>query len=92
MKQFIQRQEYNKKLWYYKDQDLIKVVTGMRRSGKSTLLEMFRLQLIDSGVPQNKIQFYNFELPENYLQKTWETLYFDIKAKLQPDSNNYIYF
>ncbi len=91
MKQLIQRQEYNKKLWFYKDQDLIKVVTGMRRSGKSTLLELFRLQLIDSGVPQNKIQFYNFELPENYLQKTWETLYFEIKAKLQPDSNNYIF-
>lgn len=91
MKQLIQRLEYNKKLWYYKDQDLIKVVTGMRRSGKSTLLELYRLQLIESGVSQNKIQFLNFELPENYLQKTWETLYFDIKAKLQPDSNNYIF-
>lgn len=41
MKDLIERKEYIDKLLSYKDKDIIKVVTGLRRSGKSTLLQMF---------------------------------------------------
>jgi predicted AAA+ superfamily ATPase len=91
MKQFTNRKEYISKLWSYKDKDLIKVISGLRRSGKSTLLELFRKQLLDLNIESNQIHEYNFELPENYLDKTWNDLYFEIKEKLQPDKQNYIF-
>ena len=91
MKRFIERKEYLDKLLSYKDKDIIKVITGLRRSGKSTLLELFRNRLLENGVTPEQTQFYNFELPENYLNKSWETLYFEIKSKLQANKPNYIF-
>jgi uncharacterized protein len=91
MKNLIERKEYVSKLLSYKDKDIIKVVTGLRRSGKSTLLELYRNRLLIDGVMPGQIQFYNFELPENFLNKTWDTLYFEIKSKLQPDKISYIF-
>ena len=91
MKNLIERKEYLGKLLSYKDKDIIKVITGLRRSGKSTLLELFRSRLLKNGVTLEQTQFYNFELPENYLNKTWETLYFEIKSKLQADKPNYVF-
>lgn len=91
MKNLIKRKEYLDKLLSYKDKDIIKVVTGLRRSGKSTLLELFRNGLLESRVMPEQTQFYNFELPENYLNKSWETLYFEIKSKLQANEPNYIF-
>ena len=87
----IRRKYYTDKLLSYKDQDIIKVVTGLRRSGKSTLLQMFKDDLSTSGISDTQIQFYNFELPENFLNKTWDTLYFEIKSKLQAGKMNYIF-
>lgn len=55
------REEYVKKLLQFKDKPLIKVVTGIRRCGKSTLLKLFEKKLLDSGVPANRIIFMNFE-------------------------------
>ncbi|MDR0983139.1 MAG: ATP-binding protein [Culturomica sp.] len=91
MKNVIERKEYLDKLLSYKDKDIIKVVTGLRRSGKSTLLELFRSWLLKNGITPEQTQFYNFELPENFLNKSWETLYFEIKSKLQADKANYIF-
>jgi predicted AAA+ superfamily ATPase len=61
MKAPIERLEYLNKLFDYKDLDLIKVVSGLRRSGKSTLFEIYRRKLIASGVPAKQIVFLNFE-------------------------------
>ena len=91
MKNYTNRIEYIEKLLAYKDKDLIKVVSGLRRSGKSTLLELYRELLLKQGVGKRQIQFYNFELPENYLNKTWDDIYFDIKKKLQAQKPNYIF-
>lgn len=91
MKNLTQRKEYIDKLLSYKDKDIIKVITGLRRSGKSTLLELFRTLLLNESVMPEQIQFYNFELPENFLNKQWDTLYFEIKLKLQTDKPNYIF-
>ncbi|MCE2963442.1 MAG: ATP-binding protein [Chitinophagales bacterium] len=87
----INRQEYINKLLYYKDKDLIKVVTGLRRSGKSTLLELYHTQLVALAIEKNQIQFYNFELPENFVNKNWDDIYFEIKEKLSKDDSNYIF-
>ena len=91
MNKLIERKEYLDKLLSYKDKNIIKVVTGLRRSGKSTLLDLFRNRLLGNGITPEQTQFYNFELPENYLNKSWEMLYFEIKAKLQRDKSNYIF-
>ncbi|MDR3188550.1 MAG: ATP-binding protein [Prevotellaceae bacterium] len=91
MKKVIERTEYLNKLLSYRDKGVIKVVTGLRRSGKSTLLNVFRDRLLEVGVAQEQVQFYNFELPENYLNKTWDALYFEIKSKLPPDKPSYIF-
>lgn len=85
------RREYLEKLNAFREKDLIKVVSGLRRSGKSTLLEIFKNQLTDSGINENQIQSYNFELPENYINKSWEDIYFEIKNKLILDKTNFIF-
>jgi uncharacterized protein len=85
------RKEYIDKLLSYKDKDLIKVVSGLRRSGKSTLLEIYREKLLQLGVGKKQIQFYNFELPENFVNKNWDDIYFDIKKKLQVGKRNYVF-
>ena len=57
----IKRGQYSAKLWRFKDKDLIKVVTGVRRCGKSTVLRMFRDELLASGIAGDRIAFLNFE-------------------------------
>jgi predicted AAA+ superfamily ATPase len=57
----LQRVGYVDKLFGYKDKELIKVVSGIRRCGKSTLLELFRLRLLENGVAPEQIQTVNFE-------------------------------
>jgi uncharacterized protein len=91
MDNYTNRKEYLGKLLSYKDKDLIKVVSGLRRSGKSTLLELYREHLLKQGIGKRQIQFYNFELPENYVNKTWSDIYFEIKKKMQSDKTNYVF-
>jgi len=91
MENYTNRKEYIGKLMSYKDKDLIKVVSGLRRSGKSTLLELYREALLKLDIGKRQIQFYNFELPENFVNKNWDDIYFDIKRKLQSDKPNYVF-
>lgn len=91
MSKYINRKQYINKLLSYKDKDLIKVITGLRRSGKSTLFDLYREQLYKLGIGKRQVQFYNFELPENYLNKNWDDIYFEIKNKLQVNKTNYIF-
>lgn len=91
MESYTNREEYISKLLSYKDKDLIKVVSGLRRSGKSTLLELYRERLFKAGIGKRQIQFYNFELPENFVGENWDDIYFNIKKKLQADKPNYVF-
>ncbi|GAB6013503.1 ATP-binding protein [Viscerimonas tarda] len=91
MRHWIERKDYLDKLLSYREKGMIKVVTGLRRSGKSTLLELFRNRLSQSGVSQEQIIFYDFELPESYLGKTWDSLYFEIKNQLPSEKISYIF-
>ena len=71
---------------------MIKVVTGVRRSGKSTLLEQFRERLAENGVPAARIQFYNLEdkLNKKYTLDA-DLLHDDILDALTKDAMNYIF-
>ena len=91
MQNFTNRKEYIRKLLSYKDKDLIKVVSGLRRSGKSTLLQLYRETLLKLDIGKEQIQFYDFELPENFVDKTWDVIYFEIKKKLQTNKPNYVF-
>ena len=75
----------------FKDKDLIKVVSGLRRSGKSTLLQLFQKELQKKGVGKKQIHVYNFELPENYVNKDWYAIYQEIKSHLHSQKMNYIF-
>lgn len=61
MRNYTNRKEYISKLLAYKDKDLIKVVSGLRRSGKSTLFELYRQTLLQMNVQIKQIVFLNFE-------------------------------
>ena len=71
----IYRTEYMQRLKAFKDNKIIKVVTGLRRSGKSTLLEMFRNELLEDGVRLEQIQYLNFELMKYDAIRTYKQLY-----------------
>ena len=71
----IQRETYLQKLRLLKDQNLIKVITGIRRCGKSTLLEAYRDEIIAGGVPAERIIYLSFEERENLQLTDWTSLY-----------------
>lgn len=87
----VQREDYLRKLRQLKDVDLIKIVTGVRRSGKSTLLELFRNELIENGVDSQRIITLNFEEVENEPLLDRHKLYHYIEDRLVPDRMNYIF-
>lgn len=57
----VKRAEYLNELKKWQDKDVIKVVTGIRRSGKSTLLELFQEELKENGISEDQIISLNFE-------------------------------
>lgn len=87
----IQREVYLSKLRKLKNQNVIKVITGIRRSGKSTLLEAFKIELIASGVSSGNIIYINFEERENLHFTNWTTLYDEITKTVNNDNYYYIF-
>jgi predicted AAA+ superfamily ATPase len=85
------RETYLQKLRGLRDQKLIKVVTGIRRSGKSTLLEAFKNELIESGVAKRNIVFLNFEERENIHLTNWTALYDEIIKNIKSDKKYYVF-
>jgi predicted AAA+ superfamily ATPase len=85
------RETYLQKLRELRDQKLIKVVTGIRRSGKSTLLEAFKNELIESGVAKRNIVFLNFEERENIHLTNWTALYDEIIKNIKSDKKYYVF-
>lgn len=85
------RQQYLDQLTLSKDQNVIKVVTGVRRSGKSTLLGLFQDTLREQGIADSQIQSFNFEEEKNVELRDWRKLHHRIEQKLVPDKMNYIF-
>ena len=88
----IYRTEYMNQLHSFKDNKLIKVVTGLRRSGKSTLLQMFRDELIKDGVAENQIQYINFELMKYDAVRNYKQLYELVVEHINQNKKNYLFF
>ena len=87
----IERVEYMNALKKWRDEKVIKVVTGMRRCGKSTLLEMFQKYLLASGVAGDQIISVNLEALEFEALLNYRALYQHIVNRLRPDAMNYIF-
>lgn len=81
------RKEYLERLNNLKHKKLIKIVTGIRRCGKSTVLEMFRDQLLQEGIEENQIIFLNLEEYENKELRNPDNLHKYIKERLNSKMN-----
>ncbi len=87
----IQRKEYLDLLKRWKDENVIKVITGIRRCGKSTLLALFQEDLLTQGVTVDQIISINFEELEYEDLLDYQALYGYIKARLHPEKTTYIF-
>ena len=90
--QMIERPQFLKKLIDFKDKQLIKVVTGVRRCGKSTLLHQFQNYLISTGCEKSQIIHVNFEDIDNQYLLDYKVLYSYIKERLHPTQKTYVFF
>ena len=87
----IQRKEYLDNLIALKDKQVIKVISGVRRCGKSTLFELYIDHLKRSGVEDCQIISVNLEELENAPLLDYQALYHYITSRLTPDKSNYIF-
>lgn len=87
----VRRKEYLEKLIGWKDDDVIKVVTGIRRCGKSTLLMQYQDYLKSIGIKENQIIAVNFEELEYEELCDYKKLYAYIKDRLVADKITYIF-
>lgn len=87
----INRPEYLKKLHQFKDKNVIKVIMGIRRCGKSTIFELFQKGLLENGITEDQIQSINFENMDFEHLLNYRALHEHIKSKLTTDKMNYIF-
>lgn len=87
----LKRNKYLNKLIKAKDTEFIKVITGVRRSGKSTLLKLFNEYLLKE-VDESQIMFINFEHPDTIEFQSSEKLYGYIKNNIKSESKIYFMF
>ena len=87
----VERKEYLDQLWMWKDEQQIKVVTGIRRCGKSVLLEQYQQRLLEDGVTPQQIISINFENLDYEHLKDYRELYTYLKERLCPDKMTYIF-
>ena len=87
----IERKEYLDFLVKSKDRQIIKVVSGVRRCGKSTLFEIYKDFLLENGVAKNQIISINFEDMDYEELTDYKKLYEYIKSKMIENKRNYIF-
>lgn len=87
----IDRPEYLNELIRFKDKKLIKVVTGIRRCGKSTLFELYKQYLLKNGVSSDNIISVNLESADYYDIGDFKALYKEVKNRLDPGKTNYVF-
>ncbi|MFA6984269.1 MAG: ATP-binding protein [Sedimentibacter sp.] len=87
----IPRKLYLDKLIGFKDKQLIKIITGIRRCGKSTLFEIYQQYLMRNGVEKEQIISVNFEDVDYSELKDYKKLHNYIKDKLLADKMNYVF-
>lgn len=87
----VERKEYLNRLIQWKDEQVIKVVTGIRRCGKSTLLLQYQAWLKENGISDDQIISINFEELEYEELQDYRKLYSYIKEHLCDTQNTYIF-
>ena len=87
----INRIEYLEELISFKDKKLIKIITGIRRCGKSTLLDLYKNYLLKNDINDNQIISINFEDIDFENLLDYSKLHSYIKEKLIPNKMNYIF-
>ena len=87
----IERKEYLKQLLSWKDQNIIKVLTGIRRCGKSTILKLYQEYLLNDGIDSSQIISINFEELEYEDLQDYKKLYQYIKDRLVENKMMYIF-
>ncbi len=85
------RKEFQETLLKWQDKRIIKVVTGVRRCGKSTLLQEFQKTLLAQGVTPDCIQSINLDAIENEHLYDYHELYRQITENLIPQKKNYVF-
>lgn len=89
--EIIPREDYLRWLREFRDKPIVKVVTGLRRSGKSTILDLFMRELEDSGVAARQILSINFEEMENEPYLDRHKLYERIMSAKEEGSRLYVF-
>jgi predicted AAA+ superfamily ATPase len=84
------RENYVKKIMAFTDTPFVKVLTGVRRSGKSTIMQMIMNDLRIRGIPEERIVSYRFDSME-YEGMTAKQLYEMLKAKLSDEEKTYLF-
>ena len=86
----ILRPTYVEKIMTYVDTPFVKILSGVRRSGKSTILKMVADRLRERGIPEDRILVYSFDSLEHEEIKTAKRLYDEIKRRLSKDGKTYL--
>lgn len=87
----IERPNYLQELISFKEKDLIKIVTGIRRCGKSTLFDLYIEYLLSNGVDKNQIVRINLEEYEFNDILDYNDLYNYVNSKLLSNKMNYVF-
>lgn len=87
----VQREEYLNRLIALKDKQIIKVITGVRRCGKSKLLELYQQWLLEQGIEKEQIVSINFEDLDFEELTDYKKLYAYLKERLLKDKMTYIF-
>ena len=85
------RDLYLNQLIAFQDTEPVKVVTGIRRCGKSSLLKLMQIHLLETGIEQEQIIALNFESME-YRDMDVRAFYDHVKEKVLPDKKMYLFF
>lgn len=86
----ILRPEYVEKIIAYMDTPFVKILTGVRRCGKSTIMNMLRMEIEKRGISRDRILHYNFDSLE-YEGMTAKKLFTDIKGELSAEGKTYLF-
>ena len=86
----IDRPIYVDKIMAYTDTPFVKILTGVRRCGKSTILKMIMEKLRERGIPEDRIVSYRFDSME-YEDMTAKQMYAELKGRIHPEGKTYLF-